>query len=180
MEPCAHHLERYGYWEKDLGHCGGAGGLSANVYILRQSCYPSAPCSQTRTRTTLSCPKSHMSTRRTALGTRPLRGSGLGSTPSKLWRLMRRNRECRGLACLAFGKEAMKNSEVGGRACGMLVGRVAGLRGNWETTVSLLSACKRAHGVMLFLCSYHAAYDRRVHMFALTCLQHFTFGLHCM
>lgn len=51
--------------------------------VKLQSSSPSAPCSQTRTQTTLWCLRSPTSTRPIAPDTKPPRGSGLESTPSR-------------------------------------------------------------------------------------------------
>jgi hypothetical protein len=65
-----------------LGHHGGLNNQHTNTCIQCSS--PFAPCSQTPTPTTPSSPRSHMSTRPTALATRLPPGSGPGSTPSKV------------------------------------------------------------------------------------------------
>ena len=54
------------------------------LFACEQCSYLSAPCSQTPTRTTRWCRKSHTSTRQTAPDTRLRQESGPGNTPSRV------------------------------------------------------------------------------------------------
>jgi hypothetical protein len=82
MEPCSDHLEGCVPYRTSC----------LNPITNRfQCCFRSARCSQTPTRTTRWCPRSRMSTRRTAHGTRRRLANGLASTLFKIGKFLNKS-----------------------------------------------------------------------------------------